>query len=163
MGEISLLSYPLMKELAESEPCVAERCWAQLWAPTWHWGWDGVRTSSVCFPGEGGACCHWTCSFQVFWLCALCTSPSGVSSRCVDPHLLHLPLSVQPSKNTSFFFPFFVSQAPDSKSNCMKREAFSTSHPTQIVSILIPNLLDKVFESCCFYCNMSIRKNSSSQ
>lgn len=61
MGEISLLLYPLMKEPAEPEPCVAELCWAQLWAPTWHWGWDGVRTSSVCFPGEGGA---WTCSFQ---------------------------------------------------------------------------------------------------
>lgn len=40
----------------------------------------------------------------------------------------------------------------------MKQEVFSSSHPTQIVSILIPNLLDKVFESCCFYCNMSIKK-----
>lgn len=66
------------------------------------------------------------------------------------PPLLMVPLKRLFLKNGS--------QAPDSKSNCMKQEAFSTSHPTQIVSILIPNLLDKVFKSCCFYCNMSIKK-----
>lgn len=70
MGEISLLLYPLMKELAEPEPCVAERWRTQLWAPTWHWGWDGVRTSSVCVPGEGDTCCQWACSF--YGLLAVC-------------------------------------------------------------------------------------------
>lgn len=110
---------------------------------------------------------------QLLWpfscLCAPCASPSGVSRGAPTRISSTSPYQCSLLK-TLLFFPLFffffkenVSQAPDSKSNCMKREAFSTSHPTQIVSILIPNLLDKVFESCCFFCNMSIRKNSSRQ